>query len=274
MSEEIEDSGIAPAEAAEETESATVETTEETGEETAAAPQKAKGVQKRLDELTRIRHDAERDRDYWREMAMRNQQPPQQQAPEVATAAEATPKEDDFNDYNEFLRATARYEVRQEIREAQQRAVAEQQRRHAEERQRTELQTFEERRVATVDQGRAKYNDFEDVVFSLPGQVLTQEFAAAIFATETPADVAYYLGKNRVEAEKISLLPPLQKAAALGRIEAKLAAPKTAQPSKAPSPIRPVGGNEVLTNEPDSQKNPDAWLAWERARVAKQGRKY
>jgi hypothetical protein len=57
-------------------------------EENAAAPSpavvetdesdapKAKGVQKRLDELTRNWRETERDRDHWRELAMRTQAPP------------------------------------------------------------------------------------------------------------------------------------------------------------------------------------------------------
>jgi hypothetical protein len=41
----------------------------------------AKGVTKRIDELTRLRRDAERDRDHWRELALR--QPTQ---PKVETS--------------------------------------------------------------------------------------------------------------------------------------------------------------------------------------------
>lgn len=46
--------------------------------------------------------------------------------------------------------------------------------------------------------------------------------------------------------------------------------------SKAPEPITPVGTHKdtASTGEPDPSKDPDGWIVWERARLAKQGRRY
>src|SRR5512140_2489391 len=58
-------------------EESTVDATANTDE-----PHGKPGVQKRIDELTRKRYEAEREREYWREVALRNQQAQAQQMPQ------------------------------------------------------------------------------------------------------------------------------------------------------------------------------------------------
>jgi hypothetical protein len=82
--------------------------------------------------------------------------------------------------------------------------------------------------------------DFEEVAFS---RVPINEFQAAIIKrSEMGPQLAYYLGENEDEFERIDALPPLLQAKELGKIEAKLAAemekPKV---SNAPEPIKPIG---------------------------------
>ena len=64
--------------------------------------------------------------------------------------------------------------------------------------------------------------------------------ADAIMASDVAAKVVGYLGNNPEEADRISRLSPVRQIAEIGKIEDKLAA--APQISKAPAPLKPVGG--------------------------------
>lgn len=103
-----------------------------------------------------------------------------------------------------------------------------------------------------------KYDDFESIVGPLkPENVLT----AAIMKSD--ADVAYHLGKNPKEAQRIAALDPVDQILEIGRLEAKLAAkpekPKT--PSKAPEPIKPLSGaGSTVTDVPSEKDDMKDWM--------------
>ena len=127
----------------------------------------------------------------------------------------------------------------------------------------------------TIQQGSEKFPDFQEAVFSLPGDVLHERLAMAIFETAAPADVAYYLGKNPQEAARIAKLDPVRMALELGRMESKaIVPPPKKKTTAAPPPITPVGQAAAANAEPDAAKDPEGWLAWERARVKALGRRY
>ena len=75
--------------------------------------------------------------------------------------------------------------------------------------------------------------------------------------TESPADVAYYLGKNRSEAIQISRMNPLAAARAIARIEMNLKhspAPNAGvnqirTVTNAPPPIKPVGSSNTVQRD-------------------------
>ena len=111
-----------------------------------------------------------------------------------------------------------------------------------------------------VDRATDKYEDFADIVGELTPN---SAFVAAIMEADNGEDIAYHLGKNPKEAERIAKLPPLTQIREIGKLEAKLLAepvkPKT--PSKAPAPITPVTGTApVATTEPSEEDNMDAWM--------------
>ncbi len=113
---------------------------------------------------------------------------------------------------------------------------------------------------AKVDRADDKYDDFKDVVGELQPNT---PFVAAIMHAENGEDVAYHLGKNPKEAERIAQLPPLVQVFEIGKIAAKLSAapekPKT--PSKAPAPITPLSGAAPATSaEPSEQDDMATWI--------------
>jgi hypothetical protein len=101
--------------------------------------------------------------------------------------------------------------------------------------------------------------------------------AQTIQSSDIGPDVAYYLGANPKEADRISRLAPYVQAKEIGRIEAKLASePMVKKTSSAPPPFTPVtasskGASTYDTTDPRSIKSMSTseWIAADRARQIK-----
>ena len=123
------------------------------------------------------------------------------------------------------------------------------------------------------EDARSKYDDFEQVAYN-PNLRVTDVMAETIKASDIGPDLAYCLGGNPKEAERISRLSPLLQAREIGKIEAKLGAePPKKKTSSAPEPIRPVTARTVNpgitdTTDPRSTQTMSAseWIAAERQR--------
>ena len=126
------------------------------------------------------------------------------------------------------------------------------------------------------EDARDKYEDFEQVAYN-PNLPITTVMAQTIQASEIGPEVAYYLGANPKEADRISRLEPMIQAKEIGRIEAKLVTdPPVKKSTSAPSPISPVtarnSGNPAFdTTDPRSVKTMSAseWIAADRLRQRK-----
>jgi hypothetical protein len=123
------------------------------------------------------------------------------------------------------------------------------------------------------EQAREEYDDFEQVAYN-PKLPITTVMADTIRASDVGPEVAYYLGTNVKETERIARLPPILQAKEIGKIEAKLADnPPVKRSTSAPAPITPVtarsGNNPSYdTTDPRSIKNMSTseWIEAERAR--------
>ena len=123
------------------------------------------------------------------------------------------------------------------------------------------------------EQARDKYEDFEAVAYN-PSLKITTVMAQTIQASDVGPDVAYFLGLNPKEADRISRLPPFLQAKEIGKIEAKVASsPPVKKPSNAPAPIQPVAarassGPAYDTTDPRSLKSMSTseWIEAERQR--------
>jgi len=126
------------------------------------------------------------------------------------------------------------------------------------------------------EDARAKYDDFEQVAYN-PNLRITTVMAETIQTSDIGPDVAYYLGSNPKEADRISRMPPILQAKEIGKIEAKLVSnPPVKKTSNAPTPISPVtarssGAPAYDTTDPRSIKTmtTSEWIAAERARQVK-----
>ena len=120
---------------------------------------------------------------------------------------------------------------------------------------------------------RGKYDDFDQVAYN-PQLPITDVMAETIRASEIGPELAYHLGSNPKEAERIARLSPFLQAKEIGKIEAKLAdAPPVKKTSSAPAPIKPVSARAtnsgiVDTTDPRATKSmsDSEWIEAERRR--------
>ncbi|WP_337053998.1 hypothetical protein [Pseudoxanthomonas sp. USHLN014] len=212
----------------------------------ATAQRKNKGVGKRIDELTKAREDAKRERDYWREQALRNQQPaPTQQRDEQAVDDEPKPEDFEF-DLGKYNRAWYEWRKGQDDKAS---AAAKKQ-----EAERERQRKFQESAVAFVESNP----DFHEVI-SNPLLPISVEMAEVISEADNPAAVAYYLGKNPQEAQRIAEMSPAGIGRAIGRIEASLSTPAPEAPrqptpktvTKAPPPVTTLSGSPAVVKSLD-----------------------
>ena len=123
------------------------------------------------------------------------------------------------------------------------------------------------------EEARTKYDDFEQVAYN-PNLRVTDAMAETIKASDMGPELAYWLGSNPKEADRISRLSPLMQAREIGRIEAKISAePPKKKTTSAPEPIRPVSaraGNPGVTDTTDPRSvqtmSTSDWIAAERQR--------
>lgn len=121
---------------------------------------------------------------------------------------------------------------------------------------------------------RGKYDDFDQVAYN-PQLRITDVMAETIRTSDLGPELAYHLGTNPKEAERISKLTPYMQAKEIGRIEAKLAdAPPVKKTSSAPAPISPVSARKssnssiVDTTDPRAAKtmSDSEWIEADRRR--------
>jgi hypothetical protein len=177
-----------------------------------AEPTKPKQVpwfQKRIDELTAKRYEAEREAAYWRGKA--------DTAPVHQEQAQAVPDRwDDPEGYDRYLIEQAKKEVRTEL-------------------QRDKTTSTYHERVAKVREAKP---DFDSVTTN-PALPITPVMANVIYESELGPEVAYHLGANPGEAARIAALPEYRQAAELGKLEVKLSQPAPAPVTRTPPPPPP-----------------------------------
>ena len=146
------------------------------------------------------------------------------------------------------------------------------QQRTAQQQQTEVLEAYHDRE----EEARGKYDDFEQVAYN-PNLPITNVMAETIHASDIGPDLAYYLGSNPKEADRISRLSPYLQAKEIGRLEAKLVSePVTKRVTNAPEPIQPgkprsASAPSFDTTDPRSIKSMTAsqWIEAERQRQMK-----
>lgn len=181
--------------------------------------------------------------------------------PAVSSVPREVPPADQFESVEAYAQALA-----------EKRAAELVQQREAHQQQTQVLESHRDRE----ETAREKYDDYEDVVYN-PKLAITPIMAQTIQASDMGPDVAYYLGTNPKEAERIARLPAIAQAKEIGRLEAKIASsPPVKKTTSAPTPISPVSARTTSTSldttDPRAAKQMSAseWIAAERARQTRQ----
>lgn len=174
-----------------------------------------KGVQPRIDELTRARREAEREAAYWRGVAQ------QGQAQQSAQAAPTKPTPDKYDDYGEYIEALTDWKTEQAVAT---RMEQDNTRKAVDARN----QTFSERQAAT----RAALPDYDEVVGASDAPV-SAHVSEALMDSDRGPELAYHFAKNPDVLMSLNGMTPTQAAREIGKLEATLSAAKTpAVPSK------------------------------------------
>ena len=184
-----------------------------------------------------------------------------QQAQKPAAAPVEVPPADEFPSVEAYAEALAAKKA-QELLQQQE----------AERQRLALLDAYHERE----EKARERYDDFEQVVYNtrLP---ISNVMAETIQSSDIGPEIAYHLGSNPKETERISKLSPLLQAREIGKIEAKLADnPPVKKTTNAPPPIAPVsaranGAPAYDTTDPRSLKTltTSQWIEQERLRQIK-----
>lgn len=217
-----------------------------------------KGVQKRIDRLTREKYQLQAQLEVLRQQPQAPQQRQQQDAPAAA------PKLDQFASIEEYIDAMAEHKAAQKADEVFRKRDAEQ----SATKQQQESARVREGFTKAMDDARTAYDDFDDVVDN-PDVPISQGMAEAIMRSKNGADVAYYLGKNPDEAVRLANLDPFSAAVEIGRLAATIVRPQPRKASNAPPPIQPIGARATPVSDPEKMST-EEWLKWRNGQLKKQ----
>ena len=195
-----------------------------------------KGVQKRIDRLTRQKYEAQARAEYLEKMLNERQAP--------STESVGIIREN-FATEAEYLDAALEY-------------------RQAERAEKQRIASYHEKRQSILEDAEDAGIDL--VAFS-KNKAITQPIAEAIVDSDIPVKLIAHFVANPDEAVEISKLSPARQAAAIGKLEDKLTSdkPKAVSKSAAPAPIKPVSGNGKSTAGYRPDMSQSEYVAWRRA---------
>ena len=228
--------------------------------ETPEEVKKPNPVQERINKLTREKYEARQETAALEErlkILEANQPKP------ISKNADVTaPKENDFEDYNDFQNAQANHiasvaaDVAYERMQVETRESEEQK---ANLSKQTTLKTKKETFDQNLDTKRGNFQDFEDVAYG--HQFINEGMATRIFDMDKGPEVAYHLGSHLDEAERIFAMNPVDQAVELAKLEMTVTALKPKLVSDAPDPITPIAGAEKVQKDPEDMGDAE-WRKW------------
>lgn len=239
---------------------------EETAEGEAAKPKGSGKIQKRFDKLTAEKYEAKKEAEEARKRAEELQRK-LEEIEAMGTLATPTqegdgdntppkmPKEEDFEDYSDYVKAAAMWS--QEMAEYKAQQIA---RQSIEEYHRANME-YKRQQVlnAKLEYGRQKYGDeFDKEVRDPNKSYISQQLVDAALTANHTADILFHLAKNPTLGMRIASMSPQAMAVEIGKLDVQLqlqdqqrqpddATPKKETPpvSNAPDPISPLSGGKA-----------------------------
>lgn len=216
-----------------------------TDEGQAPAPKPKQSVQERINELTAARREAERDRDFYREQALRQQQAQPAQEAQDVPQADSRPDPNDYATDADFIEALTDWKAEQAAerlfqRQSQQAQV------------RAKVANFETRTKELFPNGEPVGLSTFKSLPQLPVAVME-----IVGESDIGPKIAEHLGANPAELRRLEGLSPIQQARELTRLETRLSTPSKPLPktaTDAPEPLpqaRGAGGQFKVSPDTD-----------------------
>lgn len=201
-------------------------------------------------------------------------------------AEDARPSRDGFDDPDLYDQALEAWGIREGERKVAAREAEAKAAQEAADKEKGEIETREARdkelaalhldwqtaREAAIE----KYPDYEAVAEASTedgGPVISDAMAASILQTENGTDIAYYLGKNPDEAERIAKIPnPIKQAMEMGKLAERLGnPPRRARPA---NPITPIDGGDNRVTDTAAEPDMNSYFAKRSAELQRQRRPF
>ena len=203
--------------------------------------------QKRIDRKTKQAADAEKRA----EKAEKRAEAAEKKLAESGKADNAKaeePEPSDYDNYDDYLKALDDFNGKEPEKKAEPKPKEEPKKvdeAKAEEVDDELLDALEDAE-SSFETARERYVDFNEVIGNKDANI-TRDMVIAMSDADNAGDIAYHLGKNEDEANRIAELSPLAQAKEIGKLEVKLAKkpPAEKKVTNAPNPIEPVGGGDA-----------------------------
>jgi hypothetical protein len=227
----------------------------ELAEQRERSEKRARGVQRRMDELTADKY-AERERALRAERLL-EQMWQQRQPGTQQPAEEQEPQREQFSDYEDFVAAKAEFRAAKRAEAILAKRLDGAAQASREMQVQAEASQLRQRFVAKQQEFAKTTPDYFDVVNT--EDVRVPEATAALLHTMDDApQVIYHLAKNPETAARLWNEPPVRQAILLGQLSATLKG--TPQVSKAPEPGKPTGARSGESGTPPSDM--EGYVKW------------
>ena len=222
---------------------------------------KKPGVQSRIDELTRARHEADREAAYWRSLATQ-----QGSAQTSAPAANPKPTVEQFDDYGEYVEALTDWKADQAVAK---RMEADSTRKAGDVR----AQTFMERQADFVK----STPDYVEVM-SNSNAPIAQHVIEAAQESDVGPQLLYHFAQNPDVLARINGMDERQANREIGRLEATLSKATVTPPpakkiTKAPAPASTASSQGRSTTPDLASASMDEYMAQRKAQGARWSRR-
>lgn len=244
----------------------------QTPEDDDALPPLPKGVQRKINRLTRKAKDAERtahERELELQLAherLKQYEPARPTQPEPEKGGEPTLEQFDY-DYTAYAKAVSDWNFDKRMTERDQHEANAKRQKQVQER----MQSIAAQEAAFM----AGHPDYEDIAKD-PTLPISEVMAEAMRDSDDAPAIAYYLGNHREEAAQIAQMSPAAAGRAIGRIESKLSAPSSepGQPprrvTQAPPPVTTLNSGAPISKSLEDIKDMGEYAAErKRQRTAK-----
>lgn len=231
-------------------------------------------AQERINEAVAAQRSAERQRDEILQRVLDGQLKPEAkvQANQQSVTDLKEPRETEFTDYGDYLKARDDYLVertrRATAKEFDERRKADEGKRSLDERKVKAVEA-RERFDKSADSVADSYEDFDDVMEDLwAGKIaaVSNNDSVAEFImehAERGPELVYFLDKNPKEAKRIAALTsPIAITRELTRLEASLPKPKARTVTNAPTPPKELGGKGGADILDPEKMSPEQYRAW------------